>query len=241
MREEIESLLMAMDVEKKQIKGMRTYFVGRLFDRPVVLVFSRWGKVASATTVTQLINDFDPKEILFTGVAGSARRDLNIGDVVIGRYLYQHDLDASPIMPPLQLPLLGISKIRTDEERSDRLHGAAVEFLEASWHHYIQPAVLRSFGIDQPKTLVGDIASGDQFVSDTKQLDLIRERIPGIHCVEMEGASVAQVCYEYKVPFSILRTISDKADDNAHIDFPRFASEVASQYALGIIAQYLKE
>jgi len=58
-------------------------------------------------------------------------------------------------------------------------------------------------------------------------------------CVEMEGAAVAQVCFEYNIPFSIFRTISDKANDNAHIDFPAFAKEIASKYALGILKNYL--
>ena len=239
MREEIQSLLNAMEVERKEIKGMRSYYVGQLFQNPVVLVFSRWGKVASATTVTQLINDFDIGEILFTGVAGAAHADLNIGDVVIGRHLFQHDLDASPLMPPLHVPLLGISKFRTDERRCGDLHKAALEFLDDP-SGQLKPETLLSFDIKSPKTVIGDIASGDQFVSTSSQLNQIRALIPGIHCVEMEGASVAQVCYEYKVPFSILRTISDKADDNAHIDFPRFANEIASQYALGILANYLK-
>jgi len=58
--------------------------------------------------------------------------------------------------------------------------------------------------------------------------------------VEMEGAAVAQVCYEYQIPFNIVRTISDKANDNSHIDFPKFATDIASRYARGIIKNYFR-
>ena len=70
------------------------------------MVFSRWGKVAAATTTTQLINDFEIDEIIFTGVAGSIQNHINIGDIVIGKNLYQHDMDASPLLEPFEIPLL---------------------------------------------------------------------------------------------------------------------------------------
>ena len=66
----------------------------------------------------------------------------------------------------------------------------------------------------------------------------LKNELPSAMCVEMEGAAVAQVCLEYEVPFSIFRIISDKANDNAHIDFSRFANSIASNYALGILKEY---
>ena len=106
MQEEIQALHSFLKKETITLKGKREYYDGLLFGQPVVLVFSRWGKVASATTTTQLINDFNVDEIIFTGVAGSVHDDLNIGDIVIGKHLYQHDMDASPLLEKFEIPLL---------------------------------------------------------------------------------------------------------------------------------------
>ena len=97
MQEEIQALLVEIRNIKTSVKGMRTYYSGDLFDKKVVLVFSRWGKVASSATTTQLINDYNIDEIIFTGVAGAIKNDLNIGDIVIGKNLVQHDMDATPL------------------------------------------------------------------------------------------------------------------------------------------------
>ena len=106
MQEEIQALLNELKNTEIIVKGMRKYYTGTLFDKKVVLVFSRWGKVASAATTTQLINDYKPTEIIFTGVAGAIKNELNIGDVVIGRNLFQYDVDCSPIFEKFEIPIL---------------------------------------------------------------------------------------------------------------------------------------
>ena len=121
MQEEIASLQHMLKVEKKIVKGMRTYYQGILFNRKVILVFSRWGKVASATTATQLLNEFEIDEILFTGVAGAVHPDINIGDIIIGSELYQHDMNGSPLVKTFEIPLLGKSAFRTSIEKRDAL------------------------------------------------------------------------------------------------------------------------
>ncbi len=238
MQEEIEALQNLLNVEKKLVKGMRTYYQGRLFDKKVILVFSRWGKVASATTATQLINDFNVKEIIFTGVAGGVQPDIFVGDIVIGKDLYQHDMDGSPLVKAYEVPLLGKSAFTTDPEKRSQLSNASVQFLQNK-HEFLSKEQLMNFQIKKPKIHIGDIASGDQFISSSAQSLKILSGLPTVKCVEMEGAAVAQVCFEYKVPFSIIRTISDNANHNAHIDFPKFAKEIASTYALGILQHYL--
>jgi adenosylhomocysteine nucleosidase len=238
MKEEILALQNQLQVERKVIKGMRTYYQGILFDQKVVLVFSRWGKVASATTATQLLNEFEIKEIIFTGVAGAVHPDIDIGDIIIGRDLYQHDMNGSPLVKTFEIPLLGKSAFSTSVEKRDALLKATEKFIEEK-HKFLTKRQLNDFDIKNPKIHMGDIASGDQFISSPKQSAAILLGLPSVVCVEMEGAAVAQVCFEYKVPFSIIRTISDNANHNAHVDFPKFASEVASIYALGILKNYL--
>ena len=237
MREEIAALIEKIETTEKVVEGMRTYYRGRLWGKDVVLVFSRWGKVASATTATHLINDFEVSEILFTGVAGAIEPSIEIGDVVIGEELYQHDMDASPLLERFEVPLLRKKSFFCHKEKNELLSASVSKFLERK-EDFINAEQLSFFGISRPKSITGQIASGDQFVSDPKVIERLRADLTGVLCVEMEGAAVAQVCYEYRLPFNIIRTISDNADDNSHIDFPRFASEVASPYAQGIIQNY---
>ena len=239
MQEEIQTLLHHLKNKRSIQKGMRTYFYGNLFDKEIVLTFSRWGKVASATTTTQLINDFKIKEVVFTGVAGSLNKNINIGDIVIGKNMYQYDMNASPLIAPFEIPLLERTFFETNTLNRDKLNKASQKFL-LNFQQHIEKEEASKFNISKPKVLIEDIASGDQFISTKQQIEAIKGAIPSVGCVEMEGAAVAQVCYEYKIPFSIFRTISDKADDNAHIEFQKFAKEIASKYALGILKNYFE-
>ena len=108
-----------------------------------------------------------------------------------------------------------------------------------NYDNYIPKSERDYFEISNPKIIIGDIASGDQFISSIEKINEIKKKLPTVACVEMEGAAVAQVCYEYKTPFSIVRIISDKANNNAPIDFKRFVNNIASNYALGILENYL--
>jgi len=238
MKEEIQAVIEILEIESKQVKGMRTYYVGKLYGKPVVLVFSRWGKVASATTATQLINDFKIDQIVFTGVAGAIHKDVQIGDIIVGKQLFQHDMNASPLVATYEVPLLGKTSFLTDETKRTDLVASCKNFL-AEKELFLSKELLTEFDIISPKVIESDIASGDQFISNKMQSDKISEGLPTVKCVEMEGAAVAQVCYEYNKPFSIIRTISDNANNNAHVDFPKFAHEIASKYALGILKNFL--
>jgi adenosylhomocysteine nucleosidase len=142
------------------------------------------------------------------------------------------------MVEPFTVPLLDKKSFDTDPVRNRILATAVALFLQEREKH-LAPGKLSSFEISDPKSFEGAIASGDQFISDAASIERIRKGLPDVLCVEMEGAAVAQVCYEYRIPFNIIRTISDKANDNAHIDFPSFASEIASPYAKGIIRNYL--
>src|SRR5262245_58011572 len=120
MHQEIALLLRDMNhvnqVTVGKGKGVRTYCHGNLYGKDTVLVFSRWGKVASASTVTTLIDTADVDLILFTGVAGAISADLQIGDVVIGSKLAQHDLDARPLYPRYEVPQLEIDHFPAEPE-----------------------------------------------------------------------------------------------------------------------------
>jgi adenosylhomocysteine nucleosidase len=239
MREEMASLLEEMEDTQVIRAGMRTYHRGTLWGTPVVLVFSRWGKVAAATTATYLIEHFGVTHIVFTGVAGAADTALNVGDVVVAGKLYQHDLDASPLFPRHEVPLLGVSGFPTDLGLRRAALAASETFLRYELTARVAPELLQEFGIVRPRVVVGDVASGDQFIASRADRDRLKKDLPKVACVEMEGAAVAQVCHEYAVPFVIIRTVSDSADEAATMDFPRFVRHVASAYSHGIVRQLL--
>lgn len=236
MPEEIEGVVALLANPEAKTMGKRTYFTGQINGIDTVVVFSRWGKVAAATTAATLIHEFNITELLFTGVAGAISSDLQIGDIVLGKRLLQHDMDARPLMEQYEIPLLSKTYFESDPAHLDIAAKAVQDVLQSkTLHTVIATEELSQFHILQPKLVIGDIASGDQFFADNEQKHALAAQLPNILCVEMEGAAVAQVCYEYEIPFSIIRTISDTADDKSHIDFPAFIKKISSKYAAEII------
>ena len=207
--------------------------------KPVVVVFSHWGKVAASITATTLVNRFDVEEIIFTGVAGAIDSRLRVGDIIVGTDLYQHDMDASPIIARHEIPLLGRAAIATDASVRIRLAKAAEEFISRDFSHMVAQTTVQAFSLESPKVYASAIASGDQFVSEPGLSADIGQRLPGVACVEMEGAAVAQVCESFNVPFGVIRTISDGANESSEMDFQAFISNVAKAYSLGIVKRYL--
>jgi adenosylhomocysteine nucleosidase len=241
MPEEIEGVVNLLTNPVATTMGKRIYFTGQINGIDTVVVFSRWGKVAAATTATTLIHEFKITELLFTGVAGAISPNLKIGDIVLGQRLIQHDMDARPLMKQYEIPLLSKTYFESDVTHLDIATKAIRNVFESkSLHSVIEIENLNEFAISQPKLVVGDIASGDQFFSSNEQKQALKTQLPNVLCVEMEGAAVAQVCYEYEVPFSIIRTISDVADDQSHIDFPSFIKKISSKYAAEIIKNIYK-
>ena len=241
MAEENESLLEHMrNVETVEI-GRRVYHRGELWGHDVVVVFSHWGKVAAASTATMLINRFDVSEIIFTGVAGAIDRSLKVGDIVIATSLYQHDVDARPMIERHEIPLLGVAAMQSDSVRSKQLASAAERFVGSQLAEALTRESIDEFRLHKPQVLLSAIASGDQFISSEASVEDLRTRLPDVACVEMEGGAVAQVCHEFGVPCSVVRTISDAANEQAGIDFPRFIVDVAQIYSLGIIRNLLQE
>jgi adenosylhomocysteine nucleosidase len=241
MPEEIEGILGLINLEEEKQIGNRTYYSGRLNDTSVVLVFSRWGKVAASSTVSTLIHHFGVNQVLFTGVAGAIANDLEIGDIIIGKRYIQHDLDARPLMKQFEIPLLGKTFIDADHQLLQTIEKAVCNFaINLKNKQVISDEILTKFKIDSPRILIGDVASGDQFFSSLEQKNQLSSLLPTILCVEMEGAAVAQVCFEYGIPFCIIRTISDTADHDAHLDFPKFLKEVSGKFSTEIIREYFK-
>jgi adenosylhomocysteine nucleosidase len=239
--EEQLGLVEAMKGPSRLIHGMRDYWLGNLWEIDAVCVLSRIGKVAAAMTATTLVEKFGVTHILFTGVAGAGDKTVQVGDIVVAEALVQHDMDASPLFPRFEVPLTGLTHFQPDLQLSMRLSRAAHDFLEQDLASAISEGERREFRLLQPRVHRGLVASGDQFMSDRQRLNALNEALPGLVAVEMEGAAVAQVCYELGVPCAVIRTISDNANENAATDFMRFVTSVAAQYAFHITRRVCRD
>lgn len=232
LAEEQQGLIELLQQPQKTSHAGRDFWQGRLHGRPVVLALSRIGKVAAATTSVALIERFKASRIVFTGVAGGLGDGVYVGDVVVASGFVQHDLDVSPLFPRYEVPLYGQACFSCDPALTALLLQAG----RAGLNSLALPA----------KTLLhhGLMASGDRFVSGAAEARLLRSALAqGGHAalaVEMEGAAVAQVCFDYGIPFAAVRTISDRADDTAHVDFSVFVRDVASLYAQAIVRDLME-
>ncbi|WP_119157200.1 5'-methylthioadenosine/adenosylhomocysteine nucleosidase [Caldimonas tepidiphila] len=242
MHEELRALLDAMPDERRVVRGGRAFYAGHLEGREVVAVLSGIGKVAAATTATLAIEAFGAGAVLFTGVAGGVGEGVRVGDVVVADALLQHDMDASPLFPRYEVPLTGRAAFPADAAMSGRLAAAAAAVL-ADAGELIGREHLAPFGIEAPRLHRGLVASGDRFVSGAAESRALCAALAQAGhlplAVEMEGAALAQVCHDFGVPFAVLRTISDRADDSAHVDFLAFIREVASRYAAAIVRRFV--
>jgi adenosylhomocysteine nucleosidase len=242
MAEEVRAILDALTPTGPTVRsGGREYHQGQLHGTAAVVALSRIGKVAAAATMTELILSFDVRAVIFTGVAGALDPSLRVGDIVVAKRLVQHDMDASPIFPALEVPLLGRSHFDACPDHSARVADAARRFVaDDGLFLAIPESELAAFGITRerpPRVLLGDIASGDRFVSSHAERERLRKRLPDVLCVEMEGAAAAQICFEYGVPIAVVRVTSDAADDAAATDFTRFIASVAGKLSAGIVRE----
>lgn len=238
MHEELSAVLDRMPDEQKTVVAGREFWVGHWHGHEVVAVLSRIGKVAAATTTTALIERFGVSRIVFTGVAGGLAPQVNVGDVVVAREFIQHDMDASPLFPRHQVPLTGMTRFPADVALSNALADAAPLAMQDML------ALLPTtewLSLDLPNAQIhqGLIASGDRFVSQTLESQALQRELPEALAVEMECAAMAQVCHDYGVPLAAVRIISDRADDAAHVDFPRFIQSVASRYSAAVLDRLL--
>lgn len=209
MNEEIIELKAIMTEIVEEKLGGLLFFKGKLKDKNVVLVEGGIGKVNGAICATLMKNHFNLDRLLFTGVAGGVNPDINIGDIVIGTDLVEHDFDCSAFGYELgKIPRMDEYQFKADEN----LRKIAME------------VAIEAFG--KERVWEGRIVSGDQFVASPEKIKWLRETFNG-YCTEMEGAAVAHVCHIFELPFLVIRAISDKADDDAKMDYPEFVKLAA--------------
>lgn len=216
------------DPVSREIEGI-TFMSGRIADRPVVVAWTGVGKVNTAMVTTLLIEHYRPAQVLFTGIAGGVDPNLEHGDIVIAEQTAHHDMgiywvdgiehggvrnrltgDTNPVFFPADPNLLAAA-VRTARETK------------------LDPIVQRN-GQRTPRVIVGTIVTGDTFVASREKCEELAETL-GAHAVEMEGAAVAQLCYQRGIPCLIIRSIADKADEDAIVDKDRFYTMAARNSA----------
>jgi adenosylhomocysteine nucleosidase len=217
----------------------REFVVGKINNVRCVVAFSKWGKVAATITATLLIQEFGVTDLFFIGTAGALADGLKVGDIVVSKRLVQHDLDARPIISRFELPLLNRVYVNSDWQLTELAGKAVANLLERGVEYIVGEEAVKEFKLD-PHLYFGDIASGDQFINSDEKRQEILGLLPEVQCVEMEGAAVAQVCLEFGIPFTVIRTISDTANHNARVDFGKFIVEVANAYSRAIISEIMR-
>ena len=182
------------------------------------LAWSGWGKVSAARAATRLLaSDPHIDLLLFTGVAGAADPALNQWDVVLADSVVQHDMDARPLFPRFTLPALNQARLQPQR--------AWFDWAKTALHEAHNAGELEGFS--RPSS--GLIATGDRFIGDPAVLQELRDALPDLRAVEMEGAAVAQVAEQEGVPWLVLRVISDGADETAAQSFEDFVKHYEQQ------------
>lgn len=222
----------AMDVEVKELREMMqdpqaqtvagmTFYQGTIKGKEVVVVRSGIGKVNAGLCSQILVDRYHVDGIINTGIAGSLRNEINIGDIVLSTTAVQHDMDASGFGYSVgEIPQMGIKEFPTD----DGLRELAIKCCQQA-----NPDI---------QTFSGRVASGDQFISSKDKKNWIHDTFDA-YCTEMEGAAIAQAAYLNQIPCLIIRAISDKADDSANMDYSVFEAK-AVEHSVRLMAAMLE-
>lgn len=211
MEEEIAHLKEKLEnISTEKAAGLE-YFHGDYAGKHVVLVVSGIGKVNAAVCTQAMVDRFGVDCVINTGVAGGLAEGLHIGDILISADAVQHDMDTSALGDPVGvIPRMAESCFKADPGLIRLAQEAAAESGESY------------------RTVVGRVASGDQFIGTEEGRERIRSIVQG-DCAEMEGAAIAHACWLNGTPFVIIRAISDGADEDAEMDFGQFSKIAAKR------------
>jgi adenosylhomocysteine nucleosidase len=218
---------------QQRIEGMK-FVTGRLHGKSVVVAWTGIGKVNAAMTTTLLIEHFSPAQVIFSGIAGGVNPKLAPGDIVIAAETAHHDMGIlgedgfynrgvinplDGIRNPVYLPA---------DERLLKLAEKAAEQVQLE-------KIKTTVGERSPRIIKGIVVTGDVFVASPEKGAELREKL-NADAVEMEGAAVAQICYQRRIPHLVVRSISDKADTTARVDSMMF-QEMAAKNSAALIAK----
>ncbi|HHT97758.1 MAG TPA: 5'-methylthioadenosine/adenosylhomocysteine nucleosidase [Clostridiales bacterium] len=207
MDEEVNKTIKIMTNYNKTIYASMSFYDGEIDNRDVVVVRSGIGKVNAAICTQILIDLFKVDAIINTGIAGSLKNEINIGDMVISTDSIQHDVDASKFgYDPGVIPRMGTSTFLAEEYLINKTYDVCKKFLP------------------HLSTFKGRVLSGDQFIAENSKKEWLANTFNG-YCTEMEGAAIGQVANLNDIPYVIIRSISDKADNSAQMTYEEFEEQ----------------
>jgi len=220
LEEEIQQIKVCMDHVTIYQKAGMEFYEGSWNGKNVVVVRSGIGKVNAAVCTQILIDNYEVEAVINTGIAGSLKNEINIGDVVLSTDVLHHDMDATNFGYDYGVvPRMEESTFKGDEELLEKARQASKKV------------------DDKVGVFAGRIVSGDQFIADKAKKDWIVEQFDG-YCTEMEGAAIGHTAYLNQVPFLVIRAISDKADDSASMDYTEFEAK-AIKHAVGLLTELI--
>ncbi len=221
MESEVSVLKKAMEVHSVVTKAGMDFYDGMLEGRPAVVVKSGIGKVNAALCVQILADVFEITHVVNTGAAGSLNAGLDIGDILISEKAIQHDVDITALGCALG-QIMGF-------EGNEFMADAAMADAAMAACRRANPDVA---------VVKGCVVSGDQFISSAEAKEHLISEFHG-DCAEMEGAAVAQAAFLNKIPFVVIRAISDKADGSAEMDYPTFEKQ-AAEHCAKLVREFVK-
>ncbi len=220
MDEEVALLKEKMDIEVVVKKASMEFYQGMMGGREIVVVRSGIGKVNAGICAQILIDVFNVTRLINTGIAGSLRAEIDIGDIVVSSDALHHDMDARNFgYERGEIPRMGTLAFPADPQLIEMAREACAE---------ANPDI---------HVFVGRVVTGDQFIAERSVKNEIASWTEGF-CTEMEGAAIAQAAYLNKVPFVIVRAISDKADDSASMDYPTFEQQ-AIEHSVKLVERFV--
>ena len=219
MDPEVNGLIALLENHVEEHAGMLTFHTGELLGKSVVIARCGIGKVFAGMCCEAMILKYSPRLIVNTGVGGALNHSLKPTDIVIGKRTFQHDMDTSPFGDPRGL-ISGINKIYLEscERATDILVKAAKDM--------------------SLNAMLGDIATGDRVIASSEARLAITATFGGDAC-EMEGCAIAQVAFANDTPFVVVRAISDSADGEASLDYPKFL-KIAAENSLKLVLELIK-
>ena len=214
------------------------FLTGTLNGQNVVIARTGVGKVNAAMTATLLIEHFHPNQVIFTGVAGGLNPDLQIGDIVIAQKTAQHDLGR------LESAEIENTAVRNpiNGQRNPVFFPADPGLLQVA-ETALEGIELNPFQTSQgqrhPRIIKGTVVTGDVFVASDAKKTILHKNL-GADAVEMEGAAVAQICWQYNLPCLVIRSLSDNAGANASEDFQKYY-KIAARNSAAIVTRIVSE
>ncbi len=212
MEEEVTLLRETIEVEKTEVFGGCEYTIGRLHGKEVVLLQSGIGKVNAAMSTAILLEKYQPDVLLNAGSAGGFATGMNVGDIVISTEVIHHDVD-----------------VRAFGYQIGQVPGLPYKF--PADERLVQMAYEEAQALTDVQVIKGMIGTGDIFIEKQAQRSMILEHFPDVIAGEMEAAAIAQVAYQFNIPFVIIRSLSDIAGDNSGVSFEQYLVKAAKNSA----------